>query len=79
MKYKIIDYEKDFVLFIGIVVVALNILFLKGKDPIMQDLLFENVEAMAGPEVDIEAICMGSYGICIVYSNGYFIRGQRVA
>lgn len=45
----------------------------------MQELLFENVEAMAEPEVDIEAICMGSDGICIVYSNGFFIRGQRVA
>ncbi len=71
--------KKIFVLFVGIVVVALNILFSKGKDSMMQELLFENVEAMAGPEVDIEAICMGSDGICIVYSNGFFIRGQRVA
>ena len=38
-----------------------------------------NVEALAYGEVDIEAICMGSTGTCIVFSDGYKIDGRRVA
>ena len=64
--------KKKFVLLIGIVIVVLNLLSSKAEDTAVNKLLLENVEAMASPEVEIEAICMGSSGVCIVYSNGFF-------
>lgn len=45
----------------------------------MNELALQNVEAIAEGEVEIEAICMGTDGLCIVYPNGYFILGIRVA
>ena len=71
--------KKKFVLLIGIVIVVLNLLSSKAEDTAVNKLLLENVEAMASPEVEIEAVCMGSSGVCIVYSNGSFIFRQRVA
>lgn len=49
------------------------------KNDEMSDIMLENVEALARGEVDIEAICMGSSGTCIVFSDGYRIDGRRVA
>ena len=65
--------KKKFVLLIGIVIVVLNLLSSKAEDTAVNKLLLENVEAMASPEVEIEAICMGSSGVCILpnYHNIY--------
>lgn len=49
------------------------------KEQAMSDIMLENAEALAGGEVEIEAICMGPSGTCIVYSDGYKIDGRRVA
>ena len=49
------------------------------ENEMMSDIMLENVEALASGEVDIEAICMGSTGTCIVFSDGYKIDGRRVA
>lgn len=43
-------------------------------------LFHENVEALAGGEVDIPAICanVNPY-FCYVFSDGYFLTGLRVS
>lgn len=70
--------KKIFILLFGIILVALSTFSLRGGDTSLNELLLENVEAMAEPEVDIEAICMGTSGVCITYSHGFFIRGVRM-
>lgn len=70
--------KKIFALFVGILFIMVSFLLPQKGDTVLDVLLLENVEAMADPEVEIEAICMGTSGICIVYPNGFFIRGQRV-
>lgn len=69
--------KKIFVLSIGIAFVTLNLFSSKREKT--NEILLENIEAMAEPEVEIEAICMGTEGLCTIYPNGFFIRGQRVA
>ena len=49
------------------------------KEATLSETALANVEALAYGEVDIEAICMGSTGTCIVFSDGYKIDGRRVA
>lgn len=40
-------------------------------------LTLENAEAMASGEIIVGPFCMGNQGICVVYSNGLFIYGNR--
>lgn len=71
--------RKMFILLVGAIFMSLSLLFSKRGEIVLNEILLENVEAMAEPEVEVEAICMGTEGICIIYSNGFFIRGKRVA
>lgn len=71
--------KKTIVLFTVAVLFALSIMYSSKQSKTICELTLENVEAMADPEVIIEAICMGSDGICIIYPNGFFIKGTRVA
>lgn len=36
-----------------------------------------NVEALADAEIEVGPFCVGNYGFCIVYTNGFFILGYR--
>lgn len=44
----------------------------------VNDLLLENIDAIAGAEIIIGPFCIETSGICFVDpSNGFFIRGYR--
>ena len=44
----------------------------------LSDTALANMEALAGGEVIIEAICMESSRTCISYPDGYKIEGKNV-
>lgn len=57
-----------------------SICFIQMKETnVNSALLLENVEALAEGEVEFPALCMANPStICIIYADGYFIRGIRI-
>ena len=54
--------------------------FQKETPEVISDLLLENVDALATGEVDIPGVCAAiSSEICILFDDGYFLTGVRVA
>lgn len=71
---------KKKIVFLGVVLAALiSITQVNREQQKMNDLMLDNIEAIAQGEVIVEAICAGSYPVCIVYPHGFFIYGTRLA
>ncbi len=65
---------------IGVATITANYSLLqKNKSVESTDLLIENIDALASGEVDIPGLCIAGSPICIVFSDGYFVKGTRVA
>lgn len=52
-------------------------LFNYEKKENLNEFYLANVEALAGGEIEVGPFCMGNYGLCVVYTNGFFIFGDR--
>lgn len=51
----------------------------KNKSVENTDLLMKNIEALASGEIDFPGLCIAGPSICLVFPDGYFIKGTRVA
>lgn len=71
--------RKVFLLLMAVAtLITIETVYSNKQSKAINELTLQNVEAIAAPEVDIEAICMNNSGMCIIYPNGFFILGQRV-
>lgn len=65
------------ILLIAVITVCCAAQMVNTKDLSTTDLILENIDAMAEPEVSVGPFCIVTKDICFTEPNGFFIKGYR--
>ncbi len=71
---------KKYILAIIVITCAISTYIHHKKNITQEVFLLENIEALARGEVEIPGVCAAiSPKVCMVFSDGYFLLGIKVA
>jgi hypothetical protein len=72
--------RKKFLTIFSVIVILISVvcnIVQNRNEVVLSNMLLENVEALAGGEISIAFCALVTSKTCIIYPDGYFVKGHR--